>query len=308
MIQTGLETAAEMYAATFAGQTDAYSVIRNGHWSAVREPLTPDVVLHAFKTNIPISGYVLAGDSTSHIAALDIDRDDGFELGTRFLKHLHNVGGVGYIERSARGCHTWTILDRRLPAIVIRRGLVALLAESGLPKDPKIELRPASDRLPVSDPDEKPRLGHCIRLATMPHHRTGRRAPLIDVTTGAKLSGRLPVLVGEIDLCDAGVFISAAERAPLPDISPPPMSLRYRFGPPVTDDSACDILRDLWGVQNPRPGRACKCPAHDDRNPSLSILADDQRAICKSPGCELSNDNRGRGTYELRKMGMERAK
>ena len=62
------------------------------------------------------------------------------------------------------------------------------------------------------------------------------------------------------------------------------------------------MLRDLWGVENARPGKAVRCPAHDDRNPSLSILRDDKRVICKTPGCILNNDDHGRGTYELTRL------
>ncbi len=35
------------------------------------------------------------------------------------------------------------------------------------------------------------------------------------------------------------------------------------------------------GVRNAKPGRTVRCPRHDDRAASLSILADDRRAICK---------------------------
>lgn len=300
-VMSDLELAAEVYAATFAGSLDNYAVFRR-HWTAVREPLTPEVVLRAFKTNVPISGYVLTKESTTHVAALDIDRDDGYEMGVRFAKVVDKAGGATYVERSSRGCHTWTILERALPAIVVRRALKAFISEAGLPDDPKIELRPAGDRLPLADPDELPKLGHCIRLATMPHHRTGKRAPLLNPATGEKLSGKLTDLVSAIEYTPVDVFQSAAQRAPLPEIATPPVDLRYRFGPPPDDDSVSEILRVQWGVLNARPGKAVKCPAHSDRHPSLSILRDDKRAICKSPSCELSNDGRGRGTYELRTM------
>ncbi len=295
-----LELAAELYAGTFAGQREAYSVFNGDHWQAVREPLTHEVVLRAFATNVPISGYVMGPDSATHIAALDIDRDDGYELGIRFMKRLADLGGVGYVERSARGCHTWSILDERLPAIVIRRGLKAIASEAGLPDDPKIELRPASDRLSQSSTGQPP-LGHCIRMATMPHHRTGKRYPLIDPDR-TKLSGKLALMVEEVEVCPAAVFKQAAERAPMPPLEAPPLSLRYPFGVPEGDESASDILRSLWGVRNARPGRSVRCPAHDDRHASLSILRDDQRAICKAATCDLNNGDRGRGTHELRTM------
>jgi hypothetical protein len=301
---TELETAAEIYAATFAGSLDAYSTFSKtqDHWVAVREPLTPQVVLRAFETNIPISGYVLGQDDKTHVAALDIDRDDGWALGVRFAKQLVKSGGIAYIERSRRGSHVWSILKERLPGIAVRRALKALIMEADLPVDPKIELRPGSDRLGIASADEPPKLGHCIRLATMPHHRTGIRSALIDASSGEKLPGKLCELVTAIELTDPSVFIEAAQRAPLPPISPPPFDLRYRFGVPEGQESASEILRVSWGVANARPGKAVKCPAHPDQHPSLSILRDDQRAICKTPGCLLNNNDRGRGTYELQQM------
>jgi hypothetical protein len=45
------------------------------------------------------------------------------------------------------------------------------------------------------------------------------------------------------------------------------------------------------GVLNARPGRTVRCPAHEDRRASLSILRDDRRAICKAASCPWS----GRG-------------
>ena len=59
----------------------------------------------------------------------------------------------------------------------------------------------------------------------------------------------------------------------------------------------------LWGMSRVNVGKANRCPAHGpDRHPSLSVLPDDRRVICRSPGCILNNDDRGRGTYELRQL------
>lgn len=54
------------------------------------------------------------------------------------------------------------------------------------------------------------------------------------------------------------------------------------------------------GILNARPGRTVRCPAHEDRQPSLSVLADDRRAICKSAGCSWS----GRGVIAADIVGM----
>lgn len=64
-----------------------------------------------------------------------------------------------------------------------------------------------------------------------------------------------------------------------------------RPGPLVTVQAPA--VRTLWdpgsvsaalitrGILNAKPGLTVRCPAHDDERASLSILADDKRAICK---------------------------
>lgn len=286
--------ACELYVATFAGRTDAYSVWTGDAWRAIRKELTADVAANAFLTNIPISGYVLGTDNMTHVAALDIDRDDGFDLGREVMKQIRRLGGVAYIEASRRGCHVWIVMTERRPGILVRRALIALCAEAGLPVDPKIELRPGSDRIP-----EEGGLGHCLRLPTMPHQRTGQRYALTS-SDGMMLPGRVPDMMLEIDWCPVMVIDSLAERAPLPKLGPPPRGLRHSYGDPIVgEQSASEILRERWGALNAAPGKAIRCPAHDDEHPSLSILKDDQRAICRSPSCILHNNGRGRGTHEL---------
>ena len=336
-----LVQAADTYADTFAGQRTAYSFWTGSEWHTAYDrdhhkplPLTADVVVNAFTTAIPISGYLLAPDNTTHVACLDIDRDDGELLAVMIVQRVKALGGIAYTERSRRGAHAWVILDERRPAILVRRALMALVKEalgarrvcpgSGRPsarnkagrpccgacgssqsgdraephRDPRIELRPASDRLPQGEG----KLGHCIRLPTMPHHKTGKRYPLIS-SEGEKLPGTLAEMMSSIERTPATIFEDLAERAPLPRVVPAQADLRFPSGRSDEDlGTASEILRDLWGVQNAQPGRAVKCPAHDDQRPSLSIARDDQRAFCHSPGCELWNDGRGRGTYELTKM------
>lgn len=288
--------AALMYAATFAARQDAYSLWTGDTWRAIRMPLTPEVILEAFSTKMPVSGYMLGPDSRSQIVALDIDREDGLSLGKQFAARLNELGGVCYVEASRRGCHVWTLLDKPMPGVLLRRALKGLMHEAGLPEDPKIELRPGSDRLSGEEA-----LGHCLRMPTMPHPATKQRYVLVS-SDGEILPTKLIEMMLEIRETRSEIFNEAAGRAPLPPPSQPPAGLRYPFGFPEGHESASDILRDLWGVQNAQPGHAVICPAHPDHRPSLSILRDDQRAICKVPGCDLNNNDRGRGTHELRAM------
>lgn len=337
--------AAAQYIATFSARADAYSVWIGDTWSVayvdpyaqprVWSPLTPEVVLNAFATMVPISGYMLGVESYSHVVALDIDRDDGMELGRRFCARLNELGGIGYLEASRRGCHLWIVVDQPRPGVLLRRALHAIIAESGFgpcpgaghrpganknnktvcsackhainPRDlvdelvaphfdPRIELRPGSDRL--SGPEA---LGHCLRMPTMPHQLTGKRYVLVS-SAGEVISAKLAEMMVAIEFTPARIFNEAADRAPLPPAASPPTGLRYPFGIPKGEESASQILRDLWGSTEARPGHVIHCPAHDDQRPSLSILPDDQRAICRSPSCELNNNDHGRGTHELRAM------
>jgi hypothetical protein len=335
--------AVEVYIATFAGRTDAYSFWTggpDGHWKLAehrfgderptqRIPLTPEVVVNAFRTNVPVSAYVLAPDSSTHIACLDIDRPYGMTLGKLALATLARMGAVGYLEPSARGCHLWIPLEEARPGVWVRRMLRGLIHEAKLPPcpgsgfkpvlnetqrlvcagcqtpaengplmpvhdDPKLELRPAQDRLTSDDS-----VGICIRMPTMPHHRTGKRYRLIS-SDGELLPDRLSDMMLVIDSSPMGPLADLVDRAPLPKIpASPPMDLMFPLGQPSSSESASEILRSLWGMVEPKPGRANLCPAHDDSRPSLSIARDDQRVWCKNDACILSNHGRGRGTHEL---------
>lgn len=344
-----LHQAADRYAETFAGQRSAYSYWNGKHWATAydwnetgtpvtQRPLTPEVVINAFNTGVPISGYVLSPENQTHVACLDIDRDDGFLLAQAAGRRLRDLGGESYIERSRRGAHLWAILTEPRPAILVRRALTALVkeglgrdricpgagqhtiahAQTGRPmcfgcnrnesgsrasmhRDPRIEFRPASDRLPQAD-DGTPKLGHCIRLPTMPHHKTGKRYQMISVTTGEVLDNKLVPMMDAIERCDVDVFTGLAERAPQQKLGAFPQDLAYPHGRPEVTMTASEILQQLWGVRDAQPGKAVRCPAHDDQRPSLSISRDDERAWCHSPTCELNNDGRGRGTYELTQM------
>jgi len=56
------------------------------------------------------------------------------------------------------------------------------------------------------------------------------------------------------------------------------------------EGSVTAALSTRYGLEA-RPGRSVRCPVHDDRHASLSVLADDRRAVCHADGCAWS----GRG-------------
>jgi len=68
---------------------------------------------------------------------------------------------------------------------------------------------------------------------------------------------------------------------------------RFNSRVPVTE-----VLRREFGIEA-RPGRAVRCPYHEDRHPSLAILPDDLRAYCHAPTCWAHNGGRGRDAWDL---------
>jgi hypothetical protein len=68
-----------------------------------------------------------------------------------------------------------------------------------------------------------------------------------------------------------------------------------RFNASVT---VSEVLRRDYGIEA-RPGRATRCPFHEDRHPSLSILPDDRRAYCHSPSCWAHSAGQGRDAWDL---------
>jgi hypothetical protein len=305
--QRRLEDMALGYLATFAGRTDAYSPWTGEHWIAVREPLTPEVIITAFRTKRPVSGYVSSapdadGRITSHLACLDVDIEPGgLLLADRIGRAMRRTGIPAYIEGSRRGAHLWVVLDRSLPCPIIRRGLKALIAAADVELHPKIELRPGQDKL--SGPDG---LGNALRLPLMPHQTTGVAGELME--PGGRVFARKIAEACFVDWANAAILEEWAQRW-TPEIDPREIPHSYRR-PRAHDDrddaSVVELLAGL-GVRAV-PGRAAKCPFHDDTHPSLSIARDERRVFCKSPSCDAYGFNgKGLGTDQLRKLIGRRA-
>jgi hypothetical protein len=290
---------AGLYADLFAGRRDAHSPWIGTQWVASREPLTPDVVLGAFTTRRPVGAYILGPDSQTHIAALDVDLDDGLLIADRVASAIWKAGGRAYVETSRRGAHMWCLLEEKRPAILVRRALRAFLARAGVAPDPKIELRPGQDRL--GGPEG---LGNALRMPLMPHPLTGKRPPGLMAPRGRIVARTLAELCDErlVEYTPAALFEEvAAEHVEAVD----PTSIPARFRKPRkraddADDTVDEVLAEL-GLPI-RPGHAVKCPFHDDRHPSLSIADDRRRVFCKSPECEAYAGGRGLGANQLREL------
>jgi hypothetical protein len=287
---------ADYYVGLFADRRDVYSAWTPSGWRPVREPLTPEIALAGLSGTGPsISGYMIAPGNTSHLLAMDFDTDNGWDQGIRLASFMATNGLPAYVETSRRGSHLWCILDAVAPAVAIRAAARGLMQSSGLPDDPHIEVRPGSDTIGEGG------LGHALRLPTMPHPKTGKRGAL-HTPDGERLKGSLATILLEIEYASSPALLRWGDKWKRPPVKHLPAEYRAAGDYPEETSTASEILRELWGVQNAAPGRSVKCPAHEDKMPSLSILRDDRRAICKAGHCVLNNDDRGRGTHELRTL------
>ena len=289
--------AATFYAATFAARLDDHTLYNGSMWVRAGKPLTADAVLRGLAGTGPsLSGYFLTPQSTGHVAAIDFDSDDGLALARRCRAALAKRGAPSWVEASRRGAHLWVVSDAVHSGLVLRRMLRAVLRDAEVEETPKVELRPAQDEI---KPDG---YGSPLRLPTMPNPKTGLRYPMLDADD-RPLPRRIDAMMLAIDQAPAWVVESLAmsyriDPKNLPADYRPPRMIRQD-----DDESASEILRTLWGMPEPKVGRANHCPSHGpDRHPSLSIAADDKRCWCHSPGCILDNEGRGRGTHELRKL------
>lgn len=289
------------YLLAFAPRRDAYArwSAVNSHWVAMREDLTPNVILRALEGTVPVSAYFPGADNSTRVLAIDIDLDvrpDG--LPADLARAATSCGLPAYVEGSRRGGHVWMLLDEPVGSAAARRALATILKMAGAPDDPRIELRPAADRL-----YNQRSLGHALRMPMMRHPLTGERSWLFEPETmtpiARTVSGTLDALrTGSVSVT---LDLAAQDVASPGRISHPRARLVNGAATIRSTDevTVSEILRDDFGVLDARPGRTVRCPVHDDRSPSLSIARDDRRAWCHSPSCELNGDGRGQDAYSL---------
>lgn len=297
--------AVDVYRHLFAARLDVYSAWTSEGWRPVRSEMTVEALASALLGRGPaISTYFIAPDGMTHVAAVDFDTDDGAALASALAVVMHKDGARPYLEGSRRGAHLWLPLESRMPARQVRAALLHWCEKADMPHpggrlDPRVELRPAADAIPEGG------VGHALRMPLMPHPKTQQRYRLT-TATGEPLPNRLSDIVLSVEQTPEAVVADAAVLH-RPRIDPSAIPSSYRTPKPYREDdgSASEILATVWGASAARPGRAIRCPAHDDVHPSLSILKDDKRAICHSPSCILHNDGKGRGTWELKHLALD---
>jgi hypothetical protein len=102
-----------------------------------------------------------------------------------------------------------------------------------------------------------------------------------------KGTGAADLLDGQPPVLGLEMVRMLLEEYGLPTDRPRPQLRTVRTSPRRDNrewGSVSAALIAAYGV-NAKPGRNARCPMHDDRQASLSVLRDDLRAICKSPEC-----------------------
>lgn len=294
------------YIARFASRDDAYAAWAGDQWLNVKEPLTVEVMAAGLRGKGPsISSYFPDREGLTHIAALDFDTDDGLRQAYRVARALQErVGAWAYVEESRRGAHLWWPLGEQVAAWLVRKALFGALVAARLEPDPKIELRPKSPHAPG-----KNGYGTSLRMPMMPHPLTGQGYGLF-FANGEPLPRKLDECLLAIDehpdtpLDDLKAL---AKLAPLDpddtDASLRPGRRSWQDKPRANHKTVTEVAYERWGAIL-RAGRANRCfaPSHDDRHPSLSVMADDERLVCKAPHCVLNNNEHGYSAYELARL------
>jgi hypothetical protein len=301
----------ERYLALVCPRRDYYAawLPAQAHWTLVDGPLTPDVARRAFEAKRPLSAYFPAADGTTRLAAVDVDiEDDRLDIARRVAAVLVDHGARPYLEPSARGAHVWLFLAGPVAARIAVNALRAAIVAVGLDptaKDVAVETRPHS-----ATPGGR---GKALRLPCMAHPRTGRAERLVDVAEDRVLPIRIEQMLAAIVSTPTEAITDLAWRyvAPVQAV-PPDRACRARSAQdsPIAvfnrEVGASAVLAREWGCERAAPNRMLRCPAHDDRSPSLHVMRDDERVLCFAPSCLFHNDGRGRSAYDLHVLATQR--
>ena len=291
-----------LWIGTFSARQDEFVVDSN---RTVKEELTPYVAQAAWDHHSSVSGFLSSsspgtgnGKKVTHVAAVDVDTDwfDVQKIASVLIEH-----GIKYLlVRSRRGGHIWvwvvgdgthgTTKHWPVPAATVRRALIAAVTLAV--EDPsKIEV------FPKPGPS-----GGALRMPLFHHPKDGVVYPVVDVLTN--VTDRLTAYNLTLDrITPYERFYALA--GPLPDqttMAPVPGPLRASTGLLLPAGPSVSALLQSLGIGNAQPGHSVRCPWHEDKHASLSILADDQRAICKVSSCPAHNGGRGVGSLALRRM------
>jgi hypothetical protein len=289
-----------LWIGTFSARQDEYVVDSN---RTIKEPLTPEVAQAAWDHQSSVSGFLSSlnpdtGKRVTHVAAIDVDTDWADVEKVCVMLASHGIRAL--VVRSRRGGHIWTwpVGDGShdttkhwpVPAATVRRALTAAV-KLAVDDASKIEV------FPKAGPS-----GGALRMPLFPHPKDNVLYPVIDGQ--AEVTDRLVAYHLTIDRTTPYEAFYALAGPP-PDqttMTPVPGPLRASTGLVLPSGPSVSALLQGLGISNAQPGHSVRCPWHEDKHASLSILADDQRAICKAPSCPANNGGRGVGSLALRRM------
>lgn len=225
----------------FVNRTDG--TIRRGRdgWVYTPEEVTLEEMDAALQLRQSLGVYAVDQAGKSRWLCLDADTTEGLDLLVRVAGELNPRTTL--FELSNRGGHLWWFCPPT-PWQTVQAVGRALTRES-----PLIEVFP------------KGAGRNGVRLPLTRHPVTNQVYPVVDPTTGAR---RTPV---ELETLQTEVLPQLALPAPTTSVG-----ASYRTGP--------EAYRQLWGaveqltrLREYAPERAIgRCPFHDDRRPSLSLL------------------------------------
>ena len=283
----------ELFTAFLAGREDVY--VANAS-AVVREPVTPDVLRYAHAHRYPISTYMAAADGTTHVAALDIDREDGMAVAEKVQAVLYSEGIWSLRVQSRRGAHLWLGLSERVRTGIPRRALLAALARvhPGLTRDLKVEIFPkvGTNELACG----------ALRLPGFPHQKTQQVYPVF--APDGQWTTELHQILEWWKPADMDLVKSLASHFSPPTNYPHISQKFYRARKHYenVETPKASVILQSWGVPRAQPGRTIRCPKHDDKHQSLTIFRDDARVFCGQPECPLNGGGHGVGSVMLERM------
>ena len=254
------------YADTFVGRADVYPVQRaDGRYTAVRKPLTIDLVAAHLRGDVTLGAYALDADSRARWLCLDADTSEHWAGLLELARELKAQDLTPYLEPSRRGGHLWLFFAPLSGADVrhFGRSLLTMHDLTG------VELFPKQDQLTTGP-------GSLVRLPLGIHRKTGRRYHFVTVE-GEPLA---PTISEQVRiLCRPervpGAFMAAclSDAAQARHVAPAPvatgevagetLSERLKQAVSVYDFVSRYVILDERGV-------GC-CPFHDDHHPSFSV-------------------------------------
>lgn len=162
----------------FVGRTDAYAVQQaDGSYTAVRKPLTMDLLERHVRGEITLGTYLVTPDGMARCGVYDFDeKTDTVRYALKWLKRWFGHWGIPlYLEASGhRGYHGWILTGEFVPAWMIIRILQLALRQLEEREGITCQVEIFPKQAAAQD------LGNLIKLPWGIHRKSGKRATLLD--------------------------------------------------------------------------------------------------------------------------------